>query len=372
MEKEVKIPADTFDKSRYRKFICVADVGGNHTYGAIMGVKSEKIFELIFKYYKFTKDLDTISIFLNHVLKNAKEMYDIEVDTAVIGVAGTVNDPDRKTIKLTHLDLTIKVHDILLSTLIKKVVLLNDFEAEGYGVDHLIEEKDFVVVTHPDRKIPKRKKDGTACVIGAGFGLGCTILPYDKSTGMRLPMASEAGHMDFNPISNFDKEFQSYLIHKILNNKMKIPDAERFVSGRGLIDMWHYLRSVIKDDTDIAKNIDFLLGNEKLDSIFINYYNDKTCKKTVDMFLKYYAQFARNMAMVTECYGGLFISGGIAQKHVNLFLAGDFMLEFEKTDMKGDILNNVPAYIITNKEVGLYGCCNVAVNFLDHFLKPHQ
>ena len=83
------------------------------------------------------------------------------------------------------------------------------------------------------------------------------------------------------------------------------------------------------------------------------------------MFRKYYAQFARNMALISVCYGGLFLGGGIAQRHVELFQSGEFMQEFERSDKKEDILHKIPVFIITNKEIGLYGCCNVAVNFED-------
>ena len=39
------------------------------------------------------------------------------------------------------------------------------------------------------------------------------------------------------------------------------------------------------------------------------------------------------------------------------------MHEFELHDKKSIVLQKIPVYIITNNDVGLYGCCNVAANF---------
>lgn len=368
MEKDIKISSEGFNKHSYQKYVLVADIGGHHTYVAIMGVKEKKEFDVIFKYSLLTRDIDSINIPLNEALKNAHEIYGIEVDTACFGIAGPVEDHLRKHMKLTHWDLTIKVEDIHLNTLLKHVILLNDFEAVGYGIDFLKEDKDMVSISHPNFNLPHRKKESTVCVIGAGYGLGTSILAYDKTKSMHVPLACEAGHIDFVPENDFDVDFQNFLKNEIIKNKMKIPDSERYVSGRGIIDLWHFIRKRnLYGETEIAKNIDFLMNDDKLNSIFVNYHNDHTCKKTIDMFIKYYAQFARNMALVSVCYGGLYIGGGIAPRHVELFSSSIFIREFEKSDKKSDILAKIPVYIITNHDIGLYGCCNVAVNFADRF-----
>jgi glucokinase len=365
MEKDFKITTDAFHKRNFEKFIIVAEVSGNHTYSSIMGVKNQNTFEMIFKITLLTKDIDSISIILNYTLKMAKEMYDIEVDTCAIGVAGTITSPDRKAIKMTHYNLTIKVNEILLNTLLRKVFLVNDFEAMGYGIDFIDEDRDAVSIVHRKMGNQKRVREATACIIGAGYGLGTSILCYDKHKKMHIPIPCEAGHIDFLDIS--EKEFVAFIQEKILNNSRKIPDFERFVSGRGIIDYWHFLRekNSPKEDSEIARKIDFLLEDDKLNSIFIHYYLDPTCKKVIDTFKKFYAQYARNMALVSVPMGGLFIAGGIAHRHPEIFNTKEFVLEFEKSDRKEDLLEKIPIFIITKKELPLFGLCNVAVNFSD-------
>lgn len=366
MQKDIIVLPDSFNKNLFKSFLLVSYIGGKNSYSSIMGVNLEGKFDIIFTYKLPTENMDSVSSFLNFALKDAHEIYDITTDTATIGVSGPIEDPERKKINLSSRNLIVSVDEILLSTLLKKVILLNDFEAVGYGLNYIDSETDLVSISHRNRIIPHVKKNSTACVIGADHGLGCCILGFDKSKNLHIPIASEAGHMDFPVDGIFSEEFQEYIKHDIMNNKLKMPDSERFVSERGVIDLWHFLRGKrLYTETDVAKKIDFQLGDEKLKSIFINYYNDETCKHVVDSFIKHYAQFARNMALNTICFGGLYICGSIAQNHIELFQSGEFMIEFERSDKKTDILEKIPVFIITNKDIGFYGCSNAGVNFLD-------
>ena len=55
-----------------------------------------------------------------------------------------------------------------------------------------------------------------------------------------------------------------------MKNSRIIPSSERFVSGRGITDLWHHLRKKKRhDDTEIEKQVDFLIGNEKIKTIAI-------------------------------------------------------------------------------------------------------
>ena len=81
------------------------------------------------------------------------------------------------------------------------------------------------------------------------------------------------------------------------------------------------------------------------------------------MFINFYARAARNLALMAKCYAGLFIAGKIALKEIEFIKDKRFMEEFEKHDIRPDILKKIPVYVITNIDVSLYGCANAAVNF---------
>jgi glucokinase len=66
---------------------------------------------------------------------------------------------------------------------------------------------------------------------------------------------------------------------------------------------------------------------------------------------------------VSECYSGLFIYSKASLIHKDLLTRREFMEIFEQHDKRTDVLRKVPVYLIVNPDVGLYGCCNVTVNF---------
>jgi glucokinase len=83
------------------------------------------------------------------------------------------------------------------------------------------------------------------------------------------------------------------------------------------------------------------------------------------MFITFYARAARSLALMSECYSGLFLTGKAILIHREKILQKEFMETFEQHDKRSDVLRKIPVYLVTNNDVGLYGCCNVTVNFFN-------
>ncbi len=364
MEKQILIQENELKKSNYQYFVIVADIGGSNAYFAVMGVKSKKEFEIILKNTISSDEIKDMNKVINDILFQAKELYDIEINRCCIGAAGPVSRR-RGHIDLTNLDLRINSKDILEGTMLNKVILVNDFEAIGYGLDLLNLEKDCIKLNHIGKDLTGGWSEGNAfAVIGAGAGLGMSVVSYNQISHMHMPLPSEGGHIDFSPQDSFELELAEFLREKAHQSKDIHPEFERVLSGKGMENIFDFLRSR-KDckETDVIKQIDLLKGDQKLRTIDSNYDKDETCKKAIDMFITFYARAARTLALISECYSGLFITGRIAQKHIDKIKNKNFMIEFEKHGKKNDVLQKIPIYVITNKDVGLYGCCNVAANF---------
>jgi len=364
MEKQVFVQQDRFKKSDYQFFVVVADIGGSTAYFAVMGVRDKKRGELILKHSLPTKEITHIHSILNQLLFEAKERFDIEVNRCCIGAAGPVSRK-RGYIDLTNASLHINAKEILQNTLLNKVILINDFEAVGYGLDMLELKKDVVTLKHIGKDLTGGWTEGnTFAVIGAGSGLGMTIVPYDFKRHLHIPLPSEGGHMDFSPQDSFELELAQFLRTRAHQSTDIHPEFERVLSGQGMENIYDFLRSQKKQPKSAPlKNVDSLKGTEKLKAIDEHYESDQTCKKTLELFLTFYARAARTLALISECYSGLFITGRIAATHIALLQSGPFMHEFELHDKKSIVLQKIPVYIITNNDVGLYGCCNVAANF---------
>jgi glucokinase len=346
---------DMTNKKDYENFAIVADIGGTTTTVAIMGVKDHDAYEIILSQRHDTKEITSLDRQLNSIMKEAKDTYDIEVSTGCFCVAGPLSN-GRKTIKLTNTYLEINADSILRKTMLSKIVLLNDFEAIGYGIDSLDPKKDIVSIHQPNHSSHDRPR----AILGAGTGLGMGIIVYDNN--LPKPIPSEGGHMDFAAYDELEWELASYLRTHV--SRGLPPDMERVLSGQGLENVFDFLSSRFYQ-TETIRRIRKIKGAQKLDEIRVHYGKDSCCTKSVDLFIKFYARAAKNLALFTECYSGLYIFGRIANRYSDRFTDKEFLAEFCRHDKKSELLANIPIYLILNTDVSLYGCCNVAAKYPD-------
>jgi glucokinase len=110
----------------------------------------------------------------------------VDVLAACFGVPGPVR---HGRLKLTNLPWILDSDQLRVDLKIEHVFLINDLEANGYGVAELT----------PDQILVLSKGDpaaeGNRGLIAAGTGLGEAILVWNGHS--HLPMASEGGHSDF-------------------------------------------------------------------------------------------------------------------------------------------------------------------------------
>lgn len=360
MQKSVYISPAEFRKQSYRSFVIVADIGGTNTRIGIMGVKDPKKFDIIFRSNLLTSELRSIESVLNSILKYAKEEYDIETDTACLGTAGAITRiGDRSYVRLTNTSLEIDTSKVLPKTMLKSIHLINDFEAIGYGLDILDLSKDVKRITHPEAV--DGPEESTMAVIGAGTGLGMAIVPYNKERHLHTPFPSEGGHMELASHDLTELELVHFLKKKV-STKDYHPDIEDVVSGRGIENIYEFF-STKYPETPLGKRIKQLRGEEKIKMISESYHQDQICKKSIDQFIMFYGRAARSLALLSQPYAGLFIAGGIVLRHPD-WMGRLFLEEFLRHEKKSDFIWKIPVYTIINPDVSLYGCCNVAVNFL--------
>jgi len=359
MQKSIYISPTEFHKIFYRRFAVVADIGGTNTRVAIIGVKEPKKYDIIFRHNYLTHELKSIESALNDALKIAKEEYDIETDTACLGTAGAIARTEgRAYVKLTNTSLEIDTAKVLPKTMLKHIILINDFEAIGYGLDILDLAKDVKRLTRPESM--DGSEESTKAVIGAGTGLGMGIVPYSKEKRFHIPFPTEGGHMELASHNLLELELVHF-IKKKFSVKESHPDIEDVVSGRGLENLYEFFSSK-HPDTPISKRIKQLSGDAKIKMISESYHQDLICKKAVDLFVRFYGRAARNLTLLSQPYAGLFVAGGITMRHPD-WIGKIFLEEFLRHEKKSDFIWKIPVYIITNPDVSLYGCCNFAVNF---------
>lgn len=306
---------------RYDHFVLAGDIGGTNTNLCIAGVRNRKP-ELLFSMHFKSAELRSLLPAVEIILRYAKEKHNINVRDCCFGVAGPVSKDHVRTVNLKW---DVDAKDISRKIGLK-IRLINDFQAIGYGIN-IISKKDLFAVRDG-------KGYGNKAVLGAGTGLGKSILFFD---GKRyIPMPSEGGHEDFPCQDGFELRLMVFIRKK---KGIKQINYEELVSGRGLEVIYEFLSRKRLRAEDISKARK----------------TDKRCRESFRLFLKFYARCAKNLVLESLATGGLYIAGGIAVKNKEIFKSKEFIREFENVDRLSAVMKKVPIYVITNYDIGMIG-----------------
>jgi glucokinase len=287
-------------------------------------------------------------------LEYAKSKYNIEINSAGIGAAGVISK-NSDFAKLTNIKWNVDLNELTQKTSLQSASIINDFQAIGYGINLLdIHNENDIFVVRGDKKESKETK----VIVGAGTGLGKSILVYDERFKAYLPIPSEGGHSDFPAQNDFETKLTNFI--KNLRGISQPITYEELLSGRGLTAIYLFLRDEQQfEPTTFTDEIDSTDDKTPLISQYKTI--DETCKEAFRLFTRFYARCAKNFVLDTMSTGGLYIAGGIAAKNKEIFTTRDFLDEFENTYRRSDVLKEIPIYIILNYDVSLYGACFAAM-----------
>jgi len=330
-----------FNKDSYGYFILCGDIGGTNTALGIFGVKSS-FAELLISFHFKSAELKGLHEAVNEALIEAKNN-GIKITKACFALPGVLSS-GRKSAKITNIKWNVSEKELLNKTMLKSIILLNDFEAIGYWIN--IKNRRSMIKIKKGNKIPK----AAIIVIGAGTGLGKTALIYDSQNKMHRPHPSEAGHSDFPVESRLEFELLEFIKKR---KKLMHVSYEDVLSGHGLTNIYLFLRKMKRfKETRYTEEIDKCKGLPETISKYRK--ADKTCRAVFEIFKSFYARFARNSAIDALAYGGVYIAGGIAQKNSSIFDA-KFVKSFEDNPKFRSTLRKIPIYLISENKVGLLG-----------------
>lgn len=216
--------------------------------------------------------------------------------SACFAVAGPVKD---NVVRFTNRAAwTIDGYSIEKEFGIKKVRLINDFVANGYGLLTLDEDKECIAL----QKAKKVKSAPIAC-IGAGTGLGQCFLTPSNNEYQCFP--SEGGHAEYAPRNDLEFGLLTFLKKKF-EQKHRV-SVERVVSGTGLANIHEYLCSIYpeKIDSQLQLEIDSA-GDLKGAIIARASKTDELCRQTMEIFVTAYGAETGVAALKFLPYGGLY------------------------------------------------------------------
>ncbi len=270
----------------------------------------------------------------------------VDVLAACFGVPGPVR---HGRLKLTNLPWVLDSSQLRVDLKIEHVFLINDLEANGYGIAELT----------PDQILVLSKGDpaaeGNRGLIAAGTGLGEAILVWNGRS--HLPMASEGGHSDFAARNEEEIGLLRYL-QKTVGGRVS---SERVISGLGLANVYAYCRDVkgleepqwLKDRmrTEDPNAVIGELGESGASEL---------CVETLNIFVSAYGAEAGNLALKILSVGGMYVGGGIAPKLLKKMQDGTFMKAFTDKGRLSDLLVQTPVRLILESRAALMGAAAYA------------
>ncbi|MCF7872333.1 glucokinase [Candidatus Woesearchaeota archaeon] len=313
-------------QKQYKEHILCLDIGGTTTQIGIIGLEN-KTPQLCYAGHLWSKDIKNFENLIKQILQYTEKNLQIKIEQIAIAAAGP---NQQEKIKIIHLNKTIHKKPIERIQGIKKVILLNDFEALGYAINLYKEVKN---------------ETKNIAVIGPGTGLGKAILKHNGT--YYEPIAGEGGHSEF-PIRN-EEELE---LKKYIKGKKQL-QYEDLISGKGIEHIYEYTKLKNKNkETKYTKEID----KTKHKIFLISQYKeqDKTCKETYKIFTKLYARAVKNYALETLPLGGIYLAGGITTRNPEI-IDKEFFKELENLETGQEILKGIPIHIMKQKETSLLG-----------------
>jgi glucokinase len=313
-----------------------ADIGGTHTDFGIFEIKNS-IPTLLFSLHTKTQTITNFTAVINDVLSYAQSAYAINIQHACIATPGVASE--NKDYAVMHDLFVIESKDIIQKTNLKTVLIVNDFFVIGHGINFIDQSK--IVKIHGNTP----QEHGIRAIIGAGTGLGSSLMIWNEKKQQYVTYPGEAGLIEFAPQSQFEYDLANHIKH--MNGRTAIY-WDHFVSGTGIIRMYSMLKL-----THIFHDSMHLDVHDP--AIIFTHPEDALCAATINTFFNLYARFARNYVFTTLPLGGLYIAGGIVAKNAPLF-SSLFIPEYLNCPpCLQEILQSIPIYLITDYNVSLYG-----------------
>jgi len=325
--------------------ILAGDVGGtkvhlalyNFTGGKLAPVRDHK-----FPAAGFACLDDVVKAFLPDAAEKA------QVVAACFGCPGPVRDG---RLKLTNLPWTLDARDLQRSLGIEHIFLINDLEANGYGIPELAEDKIFTL----------HKGDAAAVghrgLVSAGTGLGECLLIWDSKLRRHMPIPSEGGHCDFAARNEREVRLLNYL-RTTLHGRVSF---ERVVSGLGIKNVYAFLRESEKMEEPAwlrermaAEDPNVVISECGEDG------SSEICVETLSMFASAYGAETGNVALKVLAMGGMYLGGGITPKILKTMQKGDFAQAFLDKGRMSPLLETIPVRVILDETCALLGAAAFA------------
>jgi glucokinase len=265
------------------------------------------------------------------------EAQECRPDRAVIAVAGPLRDGERVLTnrpawRFAAAPLSDALH-------IARVDILNDFEAIAWSLPYL--DRETLVRIGGVEAMADRPK----VVLGPGTGLGVGAAVPTGTGWMAVP--SEAGHVELAALT----EREAAVLAALRRARPRV-SAEHLLSGKGLPRLAAILADL--DGLPPPPSKPEEISERAMAG------TDALCEEALMIFCGWLGRFAGDVALTFLARGGVYLAGGILPKVQRVLESSRFRAEFENKGRMGDIMRDMPVFLVNGGEPGLLGAAAFA------------
>jgi glucokinase len=312
------------------------DIGGTKTNLAIYAYEADRLDAKKIASYP-SKDHGTLAEIIRSFLDGDKS----DIRRACFGVAGPVKNG---VVQVTNLPWIVDAAALQAELNFQSVSLLNDLEANAYGINTLLPHELLSLNPRADAR-----QIGNRALIAAGTGLGEAGLLWDGVA--HRPFASEGGHASFAPNDDLGDELLAFL-----RKEHGHVSWERVLSGMGMKNLYRFFRQRSGQPEPDWLAAQLLHGD--LAAVVTQAGlagKDPVCVDALDCFTRNYGSEAGNLALKMLALGGVYIGGGIAPKILPKMRSALFLDAFSTKGRLAPLLQSIPVYVILNDKTALQG-----------------
>jgi len=305
----------------------VADIGGTNTRVAL--AQGPRILHETVRRYANADQPDLTSVLRRFMAETGVA----DCSGACVAAAGPVRDG---VARMTNLDWTIDAEAVAAATGAETVAVLNDLQAQGFGLDHLAPGSLRTVIAGTEQARPGASR----LVIGVGTGFNAA--PVHEGPGGRIVAASECGHAGL-PV----REDADLRLVRFVERAHGFAGVEDALSGRGLerIYAWASEERGGRDQLSAAGIMAAMATGD-----------DPVATEAGRTFVRLLGQVAGNLALIHLPFGGIYLIGGVARAFEPHFGAFGLAAAFHDKGRFSDFMRAFSVHVIEDDFAALAGC----------------
>ena len=323
-----------------KKAILAGDIGGTKTHLSLCTPDADGPRTLATVTYPSQKVAG-----LKEMISDMLKRHEVQIEAACFGIACPVVDG---ACSPPNLSWSVSEESLRSQFGWRKVQFLNDLATTAIAVPRLVPAA--LTTLSPGQP----QTGGNMALVAPGTGLGQALLLSDHE-GYR-PISSEGGHSDFAP-----NDYEELELWKFLHQRFGHVSVERVLSGKGLVNIYDWLRSI--DDRKPSPAVQQAMDNEDPAAVITHHAlngDDAICQKSLQRFCRIFGAVAGNLALTGLATGGVYLGGGIPPKILPALNKSPFMEGFIAKGRFTDFMKAIPVHVICEDRAALIGAAQRA------------